>query len=342
MLGDAKFEKLDDDLELVTGSHVELKEGIDQKSRDSREILIGMRENEAKESAIQSGLMIEEPTFTEVWCEKGFISNVITFAILIIGLLMRIGSSENNTFARYVLTFGLFGFSGGVTNWLAVKMLFDKIPFLYGSGVIPRRFKEIREAVKKTIMVIFDVYKCSRIARLLTIFADMYFPPLANKQTAFFNPEFLKKYLANQIEEFELEGLIKKTMESESMGKLIDEQLNNAFNSDEVKMLLSMAGINPMMIQAVVPLLKPFITNMAGSVAPKLKEMAVEKTSDKNIEIIRGEIDKMMTAKLKLLTPEMVKKLLEEVMRKHLSWLVIWGNVFGALIGVFCAVLNIP
>mmetsp|Transcript_34315 Transcript_34315/g.55703 ORF Transcript_34315/g.55703 Transcript_34315/m.55703 type:complete len:313 (-) Transcript_34315:73-1011(-) len=312
MLGDAKFEKLDDDLELVTGSHVELKEGIDQKSRDSREILIGMRENEAKESAIQSGLMIEEPTFTEVWCEKGFISNVITFAILIIGLLMRIGSSENNTFARYVLTFGLFGFSGGVTNWLAVKMLFDKIPFLYGSGVIPRRFKEIREAVKKTIM------------------------------TAFFNPEFLKKYLANQIEEFELEGLIKKTMESESMGKLIDEQLNNAFNSDEVKMLLSMAGINPMMIQAVVPLLKPFITNMAGSVAPKLKEMAVEKTSDKNIEIIRGEIDKMMTAKLKLLTPEMVKKLLEEVMRKHLSWLVIWGNVFGALIGVFCAVLNIP
>mmetsp|Transcript_7830 Transcript_7830/g.10746 ORF Transcript_7830/g.10746 Transcript_7830/m.10746 type:complete len:313 (-) Transcript_7830:213-1151(-) len=312
MLGDAKFEKLDDDLELVAGSHVELKEGIDEKSRDSREILIGMKNEEAKESAMQSGLMIEEPTFTEVWCEKGFISNVITFVILIIGLLMRIGSSENNTFARYVLTFGLFGFSGGVTNWLAVKMLFDKIPFLYGSGVIPRRFKEIREAVKKTIM------------------------------TAFFNPEFLKKYLANQIEEFELEGLIKKTMESESMDKLIDEQLNNAFNSDEVKMLLSMAGVNPLMIQAVVPLLKPFITNMAGSVAPKLKEMAIEKTSDNNIEIIRGEIDKMMTAKLKLLTPEMVKKLLEEVMRKHLSWLVIWGNVFGALIGVFCAVLNIP
>eukprot|EP00494_Astrolonche_serrata_P011523 UN11608 len=43
-------------------------------------------------------------------------------------------------------------FAGGVTNWLAVTMLFDEIPFLYGSGVIPRRFKEIRQAVKKVIM----------------------------------------------------------------------------------------------------------------------------------------------------------------------------------------------
>ena len=50
----------------------------------------------------------------------------------------------------------------------------------------------------------------------------------------------------------------------------------------------------------------------------------------------------MMTAKLKMLTPDMVKRLMEDVMRKHLSWLVIWGNVFGALIGVICAAIAIP
>jgi hypothetical protein len=30
----------------------------------------------------------------------------------------------------------------------------------------------------------------------------------------------------------------------------------------------------------------------------------------------------------------MVKNLLEEVIRKHLGWLILWGNVFGGLIGI--------
>lgn len=34
-------------------------------------------------------------------------------------------------------------------------MLFDRIPFLYGSGVIPRQFVAIRETVKNTIMKTF-------------------------------------------------------------------------------------------------------------------------------------------------------------------------------------------
>ena len=49
---------------------------------------------------------------------------------------------------QYILAFGLFGFAGGITNWLAIKMLFDKIPGLYGSGIIEDRFVEIRETVK--------------------------------------------------------------------------------------------------------------------------------------------------------------------------------------------------
>jgi uncharacterized membrane protein YheB (UPF0754 family) len=39
-------------------------------------------------------------------------------------------------------------FAGGITNWIAIKMLFDKIPFVVGSGVIPRQFKQIRKTIK--------------------------------------------------------------------------------------------------------------------------------------------------------------------------------------------------
>jgi hypothetical protein len=36
----------------------------------------------------------------------------------------------------------------------------------------------------------------------------------------------------------------------------------------------------------------------------------------------------------------MVKKLLENVIRRHLGWLVVWGNIFGAVIGVVSKVVG--
>ena len=83
--------------------------------------------------------------------EKGRVSNTITFLMLLLGL---IGTPEI-VHADWLLAAGLFGFAGGFTNWLAVKMLFDRVPFLYGSAVIPNRFREIRQAVKDAIMHYF-------------------------------------------------------------------------------------------------------------------------------------------------------------------------------------------
>ncbi|MCV5959553.1 hypothetical protein OFO30_29685, partial [Escherichia coli] len=47
---------------------------------------------------------------------------------------------------------GLFAFSGAITNWLAIHMLFEKVPGLYGSGVIPARFEEFKLAIKNLMM----------------------------------------------------------------------------------------------------------------------------------------------------------------------------------------------
>ena len=49
---------------------------------------------------------------------------------------------------------------------------------------------------------------------------------------------------------------------------------------------------------------------------------------------IRGEIDKVLTERMTTLTPLRVKHMMSVVIREHLGWLVVWGNVFGGLIGV--------
>ena len=67
---------------------------------------------------------------------KSLITNLVTLLITIYGSFSPFYSAE-------IFMAGLFGLSGGLTNWLAIHMLFEKVPLLFGSGVIPLRFKRI-------------------------------------------------------------------------------------------------------------------------------------------------------------------------------------------------------
>ena len=74
---------------------------------------------------------------------KSIVTNGVAFLVVVVGFLI-----QNNI----VLTVGLFALSGAVTNWLAVHMLFEKVPFLYGSGVVENRFEEFKSSIHSLIM----------------------------------------------------------------------------------------------------------------------------------------------------------------------------------------------
>lgn len=255
------------------------------------------------------------------YLNKGFLSNCCTFAIMTIGLVMQYVYRENRLACQqlekemwtcspewmtseWVLAFGLFGFAGGITNWLAVKMLFDEIyitPWhsLYGSGVIPKRFKEIRAVVKNTIM------------------------------KTFFEKDFLDKYVSQKMTGlsagFDMEGKIKEMLESPMVDDMIDSKL-------QVHGAILMGfGLTP---DNVRPMVKPFVVGLGTEVAPKLVAFFDLGEGGMDIEKLREEVDKLMTEKLQELTPEIVKKLMEDVIKKHLGWLIVWGNVFGGLLGL--------
>ncbi len=76
---------------------------------------------------------------------KSLITNLIAVSITTYGMFAPNYSTE-------IFMAGLFALSGGLTNWLAIHMLFEKVPLLYGSGVIPLKFEEIKEGIKSLIM----------------------------------------------------------------------------------------------------------------------------------------------------------------------------------------------
>ena len=51
------------------------------------------------------------------------------------------------------------------------------------------------------------------------------------------------------------------------------------------------------------------------------------------------KVDGIVTRRLGELTPGMVKEIVQDMIRRHLGWLVVWGGVFGGLIGLVTAFL---
>jgi len=69
---------------------------------------------------------------------KNITPNLIALLIILISFVLP------DSIASIVRTVGLFALSGALTNWLAIHMLFERVPGLYGSGVIPLHFEEFK------------------------------------------------------------------------------------------------------------------------------------------------------------------------------------------------------
>ena len=71
--------------------------------------------------------------------DKGNLGIIITLHITIIGVFMMsvtTAGSSTRTFAQYLVSCGMFGVIGGLANWIALRILFIKIPGIYGSGYV--------------------------------------------------------------------------------------------------------------------------------------------------------------------------------------------------------------
>jgi len=216
---------------------------------------------------------------------KSFIANLIAVIILSIGFF---SPWQGNL----IKTIGIFSLSGGITNWIAIHMLFNKIPFLYGSGVITERFSEFKAGIRNLILEEFfrpeDIAKFGKMS--------------SSKAT----DEFLKNLNMDKIYESLIEAITKS-----SLGPSL-----NLFGG-------------PKMLET----LREPIKNKLQEIIKKIGNAESEKIGAASAEKLRDEVIKIVDGRLADLTPQNVKHIIEDIIRKHLGWLVVWGAVFGGLLG---------
>lgn len=225
---------------------------------------------------------------------KSLLTNLLALALL------AGGYQTDNQIAFYA---GLFAFSGAITNWLAIHMLFEKVPGLYGSGVIPARFEEFKAAIKNLMMEQF--FTAENIDRFL-------------------NKEMSGKTL-------NLEPVLEKVDFNPTFDSLVNVIANSSFGS----MLAMFGGA-----EALQPLKEPFIEKMQEAVVEISQSDAVKEAlkgqleSPAMMEEIQANIENIIDQRLSELTPKLVKEIVQKMIKEHLGWLVVWGGVFGGLIGI--------
>lgn len=225
--------------------------------------------------------------------DKGWLTNGISLGLVGLSYIV------DGMVANMLRSAGLFALSGAVTNQLAIHMLFEKVPFLYGSGIILDRFESIREAIKTLIM------------------------------EQFFTPEKIESFVKTQERSLDLTPIIEETDFTPAYNALVKSVMESSLGG-----MLGMFG--------------------GEAIIGKLKEPFLEKIKASTIEISQSEsfmnalnthlhqgsthltttIETIVESRLAELTPIMVKEMLHTLMKEHLGWLVVWGGVFGGLIGL--------
>ncbi|MCL1098654.1 DUF445 domain-containing protein [Shewanella gelidii] len=232
---------------------------------------------------------------------KSLITNLLAASLMISGYV---------TGSAMILSVGLFALSGAVTNWLAVHMLFEKVPFLYGSGVIPARFEDFKSAIAQLMM------------------------------EQFFTHQNIDRFLSEKggaQAHFDLAPVIEKIDMEPAFNALIETVEQSAFGG-----MIEMMGGSA----ALVPLKEPFIVKMKSSMIEMAssdafyEELKNELEQPDIIADMRAKIEQIVTQRLNELTPELVKEIVQNMIKEHLGWLVIWGGVFGGIIGLVAALIQ--
>ena len=234
---------------------------------------------------------------------KSFITNFISVVIIAIGYVSPVQP-------ELIKSIGFFALSGAITNWLAIYMLFEKVPFLYGSGVIPDRFEEFKLSIKQLMM------------------------------QQFFTVNNIEQFIESEEEQGSKMLNLEPFLNAVDYDKIYESLVSSIMGSSFGGMLVMMGGE-----EALAPLKEPFTEKMKITLVDMIEserfKAALKHGLDAHkigIDII-DKIETVIDKRLDELTPQLVKEMVEAIIHEHLGWLVVWGGFFGGLMGVLFAII---
>ncbi|XP_019849205.1 PREDICTED: uncharacterized protein LOC100633155 isoform X2 [Amphimedon queenslandica] len=269
-------------------------------------------------------LLKKELSAKRACLHKGLLSNIIFFTILVVGVILMeisfpsqgprsyINNNNNNSKCednlgvciplRSLRSFGFFGLAIGIINWLFIELLFRKVLCVFGSGLIQKHYGEIINGFRDVIVdVIFDT------EQLQSFFTE--------------KDERIRKIL-------KLESRVSGLLDSDAAQKVIDSKIDSILASPQGMHLLMMNVDEEKVRRMLQVNIRTFIDNVSPMIYKRLVAPGIS-----DAQSLKSEITYILEPKITQLMPKDVNKIVAAMIHKHLSWLIIWGNLFGGLVG---------
>jgi len=182
-------------------------------------------------------------------------------------------------------------------------MLFEKVPGLYGSGVIPTHFEEFKSGIH------------TLVTREL------------------FNKENIEKFFSKSenAKAIDVEPVVNNLDMDDAYDQLVSVVMESSLGP-----MLAMVGGE----KTLDTMRDPFKSRMREFLLKTVRSPSFQSNMQKQLQSVTSSDDfsnrigGIVKNRLDEMTPELVKDIMQRMIRKHLGWLVVWGAVFGGLIGL--------
>lgn len=270
---------------------------------------------------------------------------LMVFACLMIVLFTAV-SGNSFPYQSLLIQVLLGGFIGGITNKIAITMLFEKKWFLPGSGVLIKEHKKIIHSLARTVethLVNSEMLQ-AEMRKLLRPVNIEKAEQIVNNIIDEFR-EDVREYLGSQDVHEEIRGALKTKLGF--LGRFLNvtrikeyDEMADTIVRELDERISRLKLTKPMIARTIqkVGTLEDFLFKPGNELVMRHYD------TDRSLAQLffdRIDIQGMVTEKLSSYEPSRIRDIIEENIRSHLVWLEVFGVLLGMLFsGVLYLVMH--
>ncbi|HUO03893.1 MAG TPA: DUF445 family protein [Candidatus Binataceae bacterium] len=276
-------------------------------------------------------------------------------ALLYVGSWAAVALTPWRTAAQIGVSIGEAALIGGLCDYIALKMIFERHWYLPGSGVLPRNRQKLIDGIASTIenewltpeMIGKKLAEMELVGRLGTYLQEVNIHDLLG-------PGGLERMLSRASDYLEspdarerLETILRKTMPKTVRGlDWVLEKIRVRTMASRIlanlRQALSQVQNDPEVMLTLENAVHEFGQQLhdPSSYARERAQRLIDRMVERAVAASRGQIAGMVREKLAQLTDEQIRFQIESKTRTHLDWIRVNGVTFGAFFGLVFAILR--